>query len=103
MARGDNNNNRTGGGRKSPFPPLKIYLIATTSPRVALVALRGVRPLPALAHVAATAQLKSPVLVALVRALVARAPQGGVVLAQLALALIGSRCAALKPALMSCA
>ena len=72
-------------------------------PRVALVALGGVRLLPALAHVAATAQLKPPVLVALVRALVARAPQGGVVLAQLALALMGSRCAALKPALMSCA
>lgn len=24
MARGDNNNNRTGGGRKSPFPPLRL-------------------------------------------------------------------------------
>ena len=30
------------------------------------------------------------------------APQGGVALAQLALALMGSRCVALKPALMSC-
>ena len=64
------------------------------------MALGGVRLLPA--HVAATAQLKPPVLVALVRALVARAPQGVVALAQPALALTGSRCAAPKPALMSC-
>ena len=54
----------------------KIYLIATTPPRVALVA---------------------PV-----RALVVHAPQEDGQLAQLALALMGSRCVALKPALMSC-
>ena len=34
--------------------------------------------------------------------MVVHAPQGGVALAQLALALMGSRCVALKPALMSC-
>ena len=41
-------------------------------------------------------------LVAPVRALVVRAPQEDGQLAQLALALMGSRCVALKPALMSC-
>lgn len=66
------------------------------------MALGGVPLARALVHVVATAQLKPPALVALVKALVVRAPQGDVALAQPALALTDSRCAAPKPALMSC-